>query len=104
MVNDKLPEEIQEQIIFEAQYTINEGESPYRSYEQGATAWAPWKVKYDELQALNADMNLALAAMLNGYQNLSACQKDWFTVPIDLINEYTKMVLECRDEKEVENG
>ncbi len=50
--------------------------------------------KWQEAEQRVADLNLALAAMLNGYQNLSMDQKDWFTVPKDLIDEYTKMVLE----------
>lgn len=48
----------------------------------------------EKLKEEHADLNLALAAMLNGYQNLSMYQKDWFTVPKDLIDAYTKMVLE----------
>jgi len=52
-----------------------------------------------EIEAEHADLNLALAAMLNGYQNLSMYQKDWFTVPKDLIDQYTKMVLEYETPK-----
>lgn len=121
--NDKLPEEIVKQINSEAKKAatvIGWGEydaGPASSarmtqvsridpiqkefYIKGATEWAPWKVKHDELkercdkmEAEHADLNLALAAMLNGYQNLSQYQKDWFTVPKDLINYYTRMVLE----------
>jgi hypothetical protein len=50
--------------------------------------------RYEKIVKEHSDLNLALAAMLNGYQNLSMYQKDWFTVQKDLINEYTKMVLE----------
>lgn len=70
-----------------------------------ATEWAQWKVRYDEVMKEHSDLNLALAAMLNGYQNLSMYQKDWFTVPKDLIDCYTKMVLEYdKQGKEVGNG
>jgi hypothetical protein len=53
---------------------------------------ANWRV--EKMEKEHADLNLALAAMLNGYQNLSMYQRDWFTVPKDLIDTYTKMVLE----------
>jgi hypothetical protein len=61
----------------------------------------------EKLKKQHADLNLALAGMLNGYQNLSMYQKDWFTVPKDLIDVYTKMVIEYAkpgEGKEVENG
>lgn len=52
------------------------------------------KEKAENIAAEHADLNLALAAMLNGYANLPMYQMDRFTVPRDLINKYTKMVLE----------
>lgn len=64
------------------------------------------KERYDNIAKEHSDLNLALAAMLNGYQNLSAYQKGWFTVSKDLIEVYTKMVLEydnpgnCKGQKE----
>jgi hypothetical protein len=61
-------------------------------------AWAKecqeLKERAERMEKEHSDLNLALAAMLNGYQNLSAYQRDWFTVPKDLIDCYTKMVLE----------
>jgi hypothetical protein len=63
------------------------------------------KERAEKIAKEHSDLNLALAAMLNGYQNLSMYQKGWFTVPKDLIDAYTKMVLECdKQGKEVENG
>lgn len=44
---DKLPEEIQKQIWFESIQYIGDEQ---RMYRQAATAWAHWKVKYDELK------------------------------------------------------
>jgi hypothetical protein len=52
------------------------------------------KERYENMAKEHSDLNLALAAMLNGYQNLSKFQKEWFTVPKDLIDAYTKMVIE----------
>jgi predicted nuclease with TOPRIM domain len=59
------------------------------------------KERSDKMAKEHSDLNLALAAMLNGYQNLSMYQKGWFTVPKDLIDSYTKMVLEY-DTNEIE--
>jgi chromosome segregation ATPase len=158
MENKELPEEIKEQIENGAKsYAEIKYEETWHkkglhrktllmyAHEDGATEWAQWKVRYDELarensilkqhdiqlrlrlsvcekevedyktehqqlkercdkmEAEHADLNLALAAMLNGYQNLSMSQKDWFTVPKDLIDAYTKMVLEY-DTPEIEQG
>lgn len=57
--NDKLPEEILDQIIKEAADIYHSGVTStwpgrggnhlMRMYREGATAWAPWKVRYDEL-------------------------------------------------------
>lgn len=74
MTNDKLPDEIIEQIKKEAQaFTIKGDESPYCSYEAGATAWAHWKVKYDELSAENSVLrqkNIQIES------RLSVCEKE----------------------------
>lgn len=59
-----------------------------------ADKWQEAEERVKEIEQWAADLNLALAAMLNGYQNLSMYQKDWFTVPKDLIDAYTKMVTE----------
>lgn len=56
--------------------------------------YAALKAKVEKLAAEHADLNLALAAMLNGYANLPTYQMDWFTVPRDVIDKYTKMVLD----------
>lgn len=64
------------------------------NYEVLMSEYKVLKERADKMAAEHADLNLALAAMLNGYANLSICQKDWFTVPRDLIDQYTKMVLE----------
>jgi hypothetical protein len=120
--NTSLPAEVVEQISGDAikrfpctpisEKHIDNIERYRIGYEAGATEWAQWKVQYDELKERadkmakeHSDLNLALAAMLNGYQNLSMYQKDWFTVPKDLIDAYTKMVIEYDNQgKEVENG
>lgn len=62
MTNDKLPEEMQEQIESEAdvatkefikEFNIPHREGYYtRGHIDGATAWAPWKVKYNEAKKL----------------------------------------------------
>lgn len=60
MTNNKLPEAMQDQIKRTAKHLS--GHSPdedttpfkkgfYSGYLSGATAWAPWKVKHNELQA-----------------------------------------------------
>lgn len=72
------------------------------------THYQELKERYDNIAKEHSDLNLALAAMLNGYQNLSMYQKGWFPVPKDLIDAYTKMVLaydnpgNCKGEKEGE--
>jgi hypothetical protein len=77
------------------------------------------KERCEKMAQEHADLTLALAAMLNGYQNLSMYQRNLFTVPKDLIDAYTKMVLEydthgkeeesntpapVQGEEEVDNG
>jgi hypothetical protein len=120
-MENKLPVEIVKEIEQKAKSSAanfnyhpgsSETEDIEAAYVTGATEWAQWKVQYDELKERadkmakeHSDLNLALAAMLNGYQNLSMYQKDWFTVPKDLIDAYTKMVIEYDNQgKEVENG
>lgn len=66
----------------------------YDGAELYAEKWVEEKELRERYEKEHADLNLALAAMLNGYQNLSMDQKEWFTVPKDLIDCYTKMVLE----------
>lgn len=69
MTNDKLPEDIQKQIIADAKrikrtlIRKTDGDVIYiegygEGYVGGATAWAPWKVKHEELLA---QTNLSLA-------------------------------------------
>lgn len=64
--NDKLPEEIQEQIKNAAEtrragaYNDSFARGFYSGEITGATAWAGWKVKHDELQAQAQGMADAL--------------------------------------------
>ena len=125
--NTQLPVEVLKKIDSDANdylglKEVEFSQRSFNAYAAGATEWAIWKAKHDDLQKQlqaqdanveilldrirqlkdkaekmakeHSDLNLALAAMLNGYQNLSMYQKDWFTVPKDLIDYYTKMVLE----------
>lgn len=68
MTNDKLPEDIQRQIEHEASkanehlkegndYQCGYSKGIEYGYEQGATAWAPWKVRFDELNIENEKLN-----------------------------------------------
>lgn len=61
--NDKLPEEIQEQISKDAdEYarTFSGTRSIKRPYRAGATAWAQWKSKHDEVKVAAEKLRLAL--------------------------------------------
>lgn len=78
MTPDKLPEEIHDTIKAEAKlydqsyYTHlsqHSHKAPSDHYQAGATAWAPWKVKYDELQAQAQRMADALEALKEGAEN-----------------------------------
>lgn len=78
--------------VADSEYCI--GAEKYAALWQAAEEKAArYEKALKEIEMQSADLNLALAAMLNGYQNLSIYQKDWFTVPKDLIDNYTKMVL-----------
>lgn len=78
--NDNIPEEIQNEIIADAKrikrtlIRKTDGDVIYiegygEGYVAGATAWAPWKVKYDELQATIDDkIDAALHAERNAIQ------------------------------------
>lgn len=82
MANDKLPETPQDQINRQAEYysgfNENEDHTPlskgkYYGYIAGATAYAPWKVRYDELQAENTILkqkNIQIES------RLSVCEKE----------------------------
>lgn len=110
-----LKEQLSQQIVTDAE-ELTKGFKDTNDYEAGiiqgfkdgydvagykyAALWqaaeemaAKYEKALRELEMQSADLNLALAAMLNGYQNLSIYQRDWFTVPKDLIDNYTKMVL-----------
>lgn len=83
MTNDKLPEEIQEQICNgSAQYLkklIEDKRNPccyaVTDYIAGATAWAQWKVKHDELQAKAQRMADALGEVVG--VSASSPDKSW---------------------------
>lgn len=92
MANDKLLLELQEQIITEAEAYKRKphyrgGEplsvSPQHylktGYQAGATAWAPWKVRFDELQATIDDkIDKALHAERNKMQAMvTKMDMDW---------------------------
>lgn len=71
---DKLPEEMQEQINNEADLygfvVPYDGSNTFyiddkvKGYQAGATAWAAWKVRYDELQAQAQRMADALEELI----------------------------------------
>lgn len=66
--NDKLPETMQEQIKADAQlYTKDEGYQ--KAYIAGATAYAPWKVKYDEMKAQAQRMADAFSILNEAYNS-----------------------------------
>lgn len=62
------------------------------------------KKERDGLSEEHADLVLALAAMLNGYQNLPELVREKFIVPKDLIDHYTKMVVDYENEPLQEHG
>lgn len=75
--NDKLPEEIRKQINYEATTKtafredrdctpISKGQ--FYGYIAGATAWAPWKVKHDELQTQAQCMADALELLVSRFE------------------------------------
>lgn len=74
MTNDKLPEEMQEQISKDAdEYarTFSGTRSIKRPYIEGATAWAIWKVRCDELQDQAKRMADALEAWIKADDKLT---------------------------------
>jgi hypothetical protein len=130
MTHDKLPKEIQEQIKKAAQDKLNsahygEFSRGYYSGEiSGATAWAHWKVKHDELQAaiddkidkaLHAERNAMQAKMTEmeiGYLKQAQRMADALEFVKDngLCSETTTMINEALQQfkdgkgKEADNG
>lgn len=67
MTPHKLPQEIADKIKSDA--SAYSDISRFIAYTRGATAWAPWKVKHDELQATIEDkIDKALHAERNATQ------------------------------------
>lgn len=77
--NDKLPKEITDQIKQAAQNMLAFVPDNKYSYIAGATAWAHWKVKFDELQATIDDkIDKALHAERNKMQAMvTASEVAW---------------------------
>lgn len=75
MTNDKLPHAMGLQIDRESDDYRDAcpNVAPHIAYNAGATAWAPWKVKHDKLQAQTQRMADALESLKSlGWQNWQA--------------------------------
>lgn len=99
--NDKLPEEIQEQIKTEAE--AHKKKPHYRGgaplsvspqlylklgYEAGATAWAPWKVKHDEERKQRVHLDKENDLLKANYQELQAQSQRMASLLMELLEAY----------------
>lgn len=115
MTNDKLPELITKEIEKEATrlYPLNNTKpdrleiGKHVGYIAGATAWAPWKVRYDELKAENEGLKKSMAHVMDVFKMMTnmpvpATEKEYMSWFVYVKNMAGGAISEWEAEKEVQ--